>query len=257
MTKTLKAFFNKYEWTHVLRQLGAEFSIPLLISVAWTMLDTKGRSTADLLQIGIVHFFAVGWAFSQWNRVKKQIKTERNLSGVGDDVKSLIRKLEQQTDDLIGYSTGKDSFCLAEFVPSAERAPFVIMLRHHGKYPVFDLSVEIFDHNVIEDLYTKGVTHITDRIKFHFPSVHPLDYKTLNFSPGPKVNNSGQVKISFLCASRSGEYRQDLMAELVKEQWIYATRVVEEGVVTSEFTPPDFPRNKDGYIDWYAPFCRP
>jgi len=256
MLRSLKNFSSKYEWVQVLGQLIYEFSIPLLISIAWTMYDAKEKPAAELLQIGIVHFFAVGWAFSQWNRVKKQIRTERNLSSVGDDVKGLIKKLEQHTDDLIGYSTSKDSFCLVELVPSPEHDPFLLMLRHFGKYPVFDLSLEVWDHNVFDDMRAEGITQISNRIIFNFPSVHPLDYKMLNFSPRPKINGSGQVRLSFLCASRSGEYRQDLMAVLINEHWIYATRVIREGVVMSEDIPADFPLNDEGNIDWYGSFVR-
>lgn len=252
MVKVLKNISSKYEWIRILWQLIYEFFIPFLISVAWTLYDAKEESAAELLQNGIVHFFAVGWAFSQWNRVKKQLRAERNLSSVGDDVKGLIKKLEQQTDDLIGYSSSKDSYCLVELVPSPEHDPFLLMLRHYGKYPVFDLSLEVWDYNVFESMQNEGITQISDRIIFKFPSVHPSDYKMLNFSPRPKVDSLGQVKLSFLCASRSGEYRQDLTAVLMNDQWVYATRVVSEGVVFSEDIPSNFPRNNEGTVDWYT-----
>jgi hypothetical protein len=257
MNKKINSIIQKYTWLQISRQLLAEFFAPLLISITWTLWDKENQSVANLLQQGIVHFFAVGWAFSQWNRVKKQINTEKGLHGVGQDVRTLLGKLEHQTDVLVGYSTGAGSFCEGHFLLTpGDTSPPILFLRHHGEYPIFDLQLELTDNVDAADALLNGRDYKTQHDLHIFPSFYPQDEKTIFINPRLKTDHLGRLSISLKYKSRSGDYRQEIVGEIHKDAWVYATRILKNSQTILKTVPENFTRDASGDADWYHAFRR-
>ncbi|MPQ56243.1 hypothetical protein [Duganella sp. FT27W] len=242
--------FHKYSWLQIFTQLLGEFYIPAVISLVWTYLESKDASPTEMLKEGMLHFFAVGWAFSQWNRVKKQIKAEKNIAGVGDDVKALLKQLEDHAANIIGYSTGGDSFCTLTPIGGLNAIPVAWSMNHHGTYPVFDIEIKILDSNVAWKYFKENRPYPGHSIH-NFKALHPADIKNFILDSPITTNERGEMRLSFLFKTRAGEYRQELLSKPVSGNWKYATRVVRNTVTIWESVEEDFPRNPSGETEWY------
>jgi len=76
--------------------------------------------------------------------VKKQMLVEQGLSGIDAKVEALLNNLDEKTKDLINNISGGDSFCHAEpFFIGKDH--FVWIFFHTGKYPLYDVSVRIYN----------------------------------------------------------------------------------------------------------------
>ncbi len=73
------------------------------------------------------------------------------------ELNSVYKKLERKSDEIIdlkseviGLTTGGDSYCEVIILPLPEKTTHAqILLKHHGKYPLFDVKLTITDLDIL------------------------------------------------------------------------------------------------------------
>jgi len=237
-------------WQIAVRFVG-EFWMPFLISACWTYWNwSQATKDYDLLEKGIVNFFAAGWVFSQWNRIKKQKRQEDGLSTVGANVNQLIGRLDESTRRMIGSSTGGDSFCEVIATPVTPLAPTALAVLHHGEFPLYDLTVRIID---LERRSREGSVADHENV-YKFDSLIPNHMITINLkSPISRLDDSVR-RFNIHVIARNGSSDQMLQMRYVNGYLRTASNIEKSGAVIFENIAKDYPKNSDGGIDWEPHF---
>jgi len=131
----------------IFKRIVNEFWIQTVLSIIWGAYKVY-LTPIDKVSVFITNFsaslFLLSWMFGQMVRIKKQQKIEDEFSVVKSDLGKLLEKLESQTKDLIGYSTGGDS--IAYFLPMLKGNNLLgLGLTNNTKYPAFDVVGEWID----------------------------------------------------------------------------------------------------------------
>jgi len=131
-------------------QLVKEFWVQTILSILWSFYKlNSAQPTEDKISLFItnfsVAFFLLSWGVGQYVRVKKQQRIEDSFDSVKKEIGTLLNKLEVQTKNLIGYSTGGDS--IAYFQPSHPYGTTLVTLDllNKSEFPVFDIFIDWID----------------------------------------------------------------------------------------------------------------
>lgn len=129
----------------IITQLFKEFWIPLLLSLIWTAygLVDQPYQTWDGPKIvnGVfVTFFGLSFWFGQWNRVKKQLRVEEGLTGIESKVATMLDRLDEKTNHLIGHITGGDGYCAVVGLGASLAA-----LCNFRPYTLFEVRATLID----------------------------------------------------------------------------------------------------------------
>lgn len=165
------------------------------------------------------------------------------------------RELRVKSDDIAASITGGDSFCYLWFVSGggSPNEP-ILMLIHQGKYPLYDVQLDILDVEKGDQL----------RMPLTVEGVLAQAHTILNvgtMSPG-QVRMSGRwhlpdgqgqrYQVDIL--ARNGVVNQSIRLQRVNSHWKQATKVTRRqgDVVVSllEKADPEFPRDNAGAIRW-------
>jgi hypothetical protein len=243
-----KYIFSPQSWDICIRLL-AEFRAPLTLSVAWTWWNWYISSTEyHFVEKWFVNFFAIGWIFTQWNRVKKQKNTEDGFVSVENRIGEVVTKLEKNTERQIGMTTGGDSF--AEFVPAPTNSlePNSFALLHRGDYPLYDIDVRVVDIQRIDEIGNSAASH--ENI-YHLDMLAPQHVKPIFLnSPTSRMKPDEVRRYNIFISARNGSTTQMLQMTHVNGILRIAT-AIDNGV--KEFysdAAKDYPRGEDGEIDW-------
>ncbi|MBK0368625.1 hypothetical protein [Flavobacterium agrisoli] len=184
-------------------QIIREFWIQILLSFKWAVYKVCVASDSDnLISVFPTNFsasiFLISWMFGQVIRVKKQHKIEDEFNIVKSELTSLLHKIETQTNNLIGYSTGGDS--LAYFTPVIyDDNNISLELINNDTYPVFDFTGNWLNQD--EENPDKGIKP-HPRYPFHFQAIYPgkLLRRALNFD----ISGKESLRIIISAHTRSG-----------------------------------------------------
>jgi hypothetical protein len=144
----IKRLQSKSPRFRIFTQLIEEFLVPLILSACWTTWEYLRSTTGySILSNGAVHFFAVGWIFSQWNRIEKQQRTETGMRDVTQTVQDLIGQLSNSTRKLEGYATGGDSYCYLERTLPSTLLPHMFSIKVQGEYTLRNVSLRVLNAN--------------------------------------------------------------------------------------------------------------
>lgn len=133
------------DFYRVLKRAISEYWIVLVICSVWTWYQVENDISEETeISTGIkafsTSFFFLAWLSGQFFRIKKQQFVEDQFSSIKGNLDRVLSKISDQTNDLIGYSTGGDS--MAYFSPSFYVGTFnlTLNLMNDCKYPVFDFA---------------------------------------------------------------------------------------------------------------------
>jgi hypothetical protein len=221
-------------------QIFKEFWIQILLSVTWAVYKVCVASNSDnLISVFATNFsasiFLISWMFGQVVRIKKQHKIEDEFNIVKSELTSLLHKIETQTNDLIGYSTGGDS--LAYFTPVIyDDNNISLELINNDSYPVFDFTGNWLNQDE-ENLYKGIKPH--PRYPFHFQAIYPgkLLRRALNFD----ISGKESLRIIISAHTRSGRSVWQQFKILRVGNTIKIAHKIESGTFKEIEVPPDFP----------------
>jgi hypothetical protein len=230
-------------------QFVIEFWAPLLISVFLTVIGKyRSAGSYDLLEKGILNFFAAGWFFTQINRIQKQKKTESGLETVKGDLKCLLGDLNETTAKLSGYATGGDSFCfLRRDLPGA-LLPHLFVLSTSGEFPLRNVKVGIVNINRL-NLHPTVETY-SENDQF-YPHLRPGGEENIELVTGNEdfFGKDGNV-IRVYVESLSGSFEQYLRMLLIDGKIEWASVVLRGDTIVHEDHSQKFPLLDEGKIDW-------
>lgn len=202
--------------------------------------------------------------FKQTNLLN--IRTEQIYNLSKDNTKLSIRntelsKLNKELNEYtINSITGGDSFCYYKIAyPGAvgSKNTFSRWLTHIGRFPIYDLSIRIYDSNKCSE--------ITENKKFNFNELLRCQeylnrasfYKLGNanfFQNMPEIiqlpSDVDKLSYSIFFTARNGEWLEQVVFRKIQNKWTWAFQVKRHDIVLVEEIQPDFPKEEDGQILW-------
>ena len=162
-------------------------------------------------------------------------KIEEEFGTVKNKIVTLTEKLEAQTKDLIGYSTGGDS--IAYFFPSfmSGQNGIALNLTNQSDYPALDIQVQWIDLN--EPVDTKNGkfwtrhTHIFGNL---YPKKGIMDALKFN------IENIPELRINIFIQTRNNSVSQALRMVKVDGVPKIAYQVKGDEII-EQHVPDDFP----------------
>jgi hypothetical protein len=149
--KRMESWAEKSPSGRIWYQLIKEFGYPAIAAILWTLIvyiglaDSEGPKAKAIMNFFASLFF-FSWFWGQYNRVKKQFD-------VKDDLRHLIKKLESQTDDIVGFATGGNTLPELDIVLEAsyndglfgDTLRVTFKFYNASQYPILDFTGEWSD----------------------------------------------------------------------------------------------------------------
>ena len=198
----------------------------------------------------------------QQKQLQERLRYEKALRAKADEIAALNR-------EIVSGITGGDSFVYVMFTVGPKSNDAMLSLGHQGKYPVFDVSIEMFDTDELDDrLRALGLKDYSGPISrqqmielskpkatFNFPTVRPnMGVRLRDIWQLPADRNA--VRYSLAIFTRNGILSQTLMLQRVNGSWRQASQIFKASsskkrqVLLYEWADPEFPRNKKGKVAW-------
>ena len=182
---------------------------------------------------------------------RQQIASERELKQKNEEITELSKQ--------ISYSiTGGDSFCYLAFqLPencSNNNAMAVIV--HKGEYPLYDVGIRIVDLAKFAR-YVKG----KEKLSFEDTQKAEKSIKIGNISPSQatflgkwSLPQANDANYNVFISARNGFFTELIRIKCIDDKWVSAYKVDtgpgKETKLLYEKIHEDFPKNKEGKIDW-------
>jgi hypothetical protein len=235
----------------VAKQLLVEMWAPLALAVIWTAYnlyqDASLRNIKGSVTIFGPTFFLMCWAYSQWLRVRKQLRVEQGLVEIEGRLDKSIQNFNEKTAEVISKLTGGDGFCYVA-VAKAPGTYFenATMLQADNNYTLFDLEVRVKEKDGRPHDWANPFAGVST---YKFAELKPNQAKMHRIDLKLEVPSSRKFFIDFF--ARNGRWRQELLIEFdSKNERLIATRVERDGKILHEQVDPDFPLNTAGRVDW-------
>lgn len=225
----------------IAKQIFKEFWIQTTLSIIWaTFKMYNSKETNEYISIFIANFsgslFFLSWMFGQVFRVKKQLKIEEEFGNIKSDLNILIKNLEKQTKDLIGYSTGGDS--IAYLRPSYfNSSELHLDLINISEYPVFDFAGEWID---LDENIDPINNIFWTRNNFVIGDIHPnkIAIGCLRFD----FSNRSRLRINVFSRCRNRNITQQIRVVKIEDKLIIAYQIKSDN-----FNKTNVPDNFPGY----------
>lgn len=168
---------------------------------------------------------------------------QRMLEEKSEEIISLNRKIAVLSYHTMNMVTGGDSYAYILFSDNQSQSTENIQLRnilltHEGRYPLYDLNIQIADIDDLRDVkvFTVGNIGSTQHIK-HWPLNHAINFD---------LTEKQSQRFNIFFYSRNGTWYQQMIYKKLEDRWLLATRVVrpnENGGIDVLFKniSPDFP----------------
>lgn len=176
---------------------------------------------------------------------QQQGEFERHLREKSEEIAQLNR-------EVVNLVTGGKSFCyMAVSSINPQSNIGLLTFVHSGEHPMFNVAARIVD---LEEF---------DKLKDHI-NIHNFQQADINIGIGDFAKNAALVRGPFplgkgdkrnfniFFSARNGWFDQLLRFRKINGQWVQATRVERDGEVLYERIDDNYPRAKDGGIDWNA-----
>ena len=221
-------------------QLLREFWIQTFLSLIWAIYKLQFIQQGDnKLSLFISNFmaslFLLSWLFGQFIRVKKQQKIEEEFENVRNTLQGLLTKIEKQTKDLIGFSTGGNS--IAYFQPSIPAGTLTLCfdLINTSAYPVFDFSGEWID---LDEPINPEKGKFWTRNNFLFGDIYPskIAMGLMKFD----FTNRTQLRINIFAMTRNRNVTQQFRVVKVDNRLHIAFQTTSNDFKENR-VPSDFP----------------
>jgi len=164
-----------------------------------------------------------------------------------------ITKLSEQN---LNTMIGGDSFAYVMFSPIAATGA-IPMVAHHGKYPLYDISVRVTDVALAKKIFAEGKLTV-DKIR----SMDVLSFNISNLPPMTAASQStpllfssdGRQDFNVFFLARNGSWVQEIRMRQAQGKWSYAFRVFrtdgKKRIILHESIPEGFPRSASGTVEW-------
>ncbi|MGH8350858.1 MAG: hypothetical protein ACRES5_30480 [Pseudomonas sp.] len=224
-------------------QLVKEFSVPMILSIAWTVYVLWGKEVT-VQSIGANlggAFFFVSWMTGQFFRVRKQAGVENSLSAVEGRIHAITDRLETSTKELVGHITGGDGIIYIRVI-THENGDTDWMAMHQGlaPYTMYGVSIRIYD----TDLWGQGIA------QDNFIEIGDMSLGTARKVFSVNLGSEGSRRFLVYIIARNGHVTQNIHFHKVDDHWVKAIRV--ECPHRPDFFEVDdgYPRNDRGEVEW-------
>lgn len=229
---------GKTNFIRTTKQLFKEFWVQILISIFWGIYKVHiSDKKDDELSVFITNFsaslFLLSWMFGQVIRIKKQQKIDDEFSHVKNELEGLVSKLNQQTEDIIGFATGKKS--KPYFMPVLEyenSQEISVHFANNSKYPVYD----VIGHYLDLDELRKA--NILKKHPFELGNIFPLQVIRNVFVLPMQGKDRIHIEIRF--NTRAEFCIQEVLAIRANDKIHIAFKVHSNNKTTTNI-PSDFP----------------
>lgn len=247
------SFLHNYIIMAVIKQIIKEFWLPTLLALGWSLFNFYDGPKADWSVINFVNifgttFFIIAWFTGQYFRVRKQAKVEHGLVSVQDQIGSLLKSLEEKTNELINYVTGGGSFCYLELSGlsnDSNKANIVVV--HQGKHSLYAVTGRIVDL----DIFNKIEGNLTfDKLKKSQSYKNIGDLFVGSAYCSHDVWDLGETqsrRFNIFWMAKNGRFEQLLRFKKVNGKWFCATRVQRDQEILLEKVDDGFCKDD---IDW-------
>ncbi len=182
----------------------------------------------------------IGALLSSHNQSREAKRAESFLA----ELKSKNKEIVNLQEDLKQTVTGGDSFVYLEFQKNSENQSFV--LRHQGKYPVYDVSfyiqnmrIKLAEPNNVMAYQNPDFAVVTSDTQVEIPNLYPKDDELIN-------------EYSIKIQTRSGVFHEFLQVAKIKNGFASAYVVYRKNKNTltliKEQAEAGFPRASDGSV---------
>lgn len=206
---------------------------------------------------------------TQLKEARERLRYEQELRAKTEELARKSDEIASLNRTIAGSVTGGDSFVYLSFAIEPNSNNASLSLTHRGKYPVFDVSIEIWDADEFDDriramglkdhsgpITREQMIALSERkATFSFPTVRPnIAMGVMNRWQLPI--DKDRVRYRLAIYARNGIVSQSLNLQRVDGSWSQASRVFKsipsksERRLLYEFVNPDFPRNKQGKVVW-------
>jgi uncharacterized membrane protein YciS (DUF1049 family) len=234
----------------IIIQLLREFLIPLVLSIAWVILNflqSNGQWTL-LTAINVFGptFFLLSWMIGQIFRVKKQIGVETTLQRITGDLENVANTIRVNAEKLSSSVTGGDGFIhfLPQvYYPELVKNGLVLLMLKNGEYPLYDVSAKLISSL---DLGYPDMELVVGNTKEKVSSLHKLPIDMIG------VN---EHKLKLWITARNGAYYQDIWLKKTQNRWTFAIRVRDSNNgIRLEQVDTDFPIHGDKVFEHFDTF---
>lgn len=233
--KKIPPFMKKVLW-NVLK----EFWLPFVAALAWTVfsicsMDSDDRSLVKIVGIFGSAFFLISWINGQFFRIKKQAKTEDSFETIETRLKTLTAGIEAETEKLVGFATGGNSFPKLAFSSIDHgKNTCMLILSNEGKYPLYDIQVRI-------------VVRSGDPVGDIFRPPQPLAAGSAVPLGTWSFNEEQKLSYNIFISARNGHFIQYVRLFKTESQWVVRFRVMDSsGNVLLEKKDTEYPESESG-----------
>ena len=176
---------------------------------------------------------------------QQQGEFERHLREKSEEIAQLNR-------EVANLVTGGNSFCyMAVSTINPESNIGLLSFIHNGDHPMFNVAARIVD---LEEF---------DKLKDHI-NIHNFQQADINMSIGDFSKGAALVRGPFplgkgnkrdfniFFSARNGWFNQLLRFRKVDGHWAQATRVERDGEILYERIDDNYPKEKNGLVNWNA-----
>jgi len=209
---------------------------------------------------------------SEWSRIsqhKERLQYERDLRAKTEQLAKQSEKIASLNQVIAGSVTGGDSFIYLMFTPQPQSNEAMLSLAHQGKYPVFDVSIELSDQDESDErlralgLKDKSGSITLDQLieltkrkaTFNYPTIRPnMAMRVMDKWQLPVGKSVVRYRLAIF--TRNGIFSQSINLHRVDGSWAQASQVFrsmganKKSVLLYEWIDPRFPRDNQGKVVW-------
>ncbi len=203
---------------------------------------------------------AFGAFLATYRQNQEQIKSANQRVEFESALRAKSDEIAELNKTIAASITGGDSFCYYSLTNFGTDSAIASVLPE-GNYPLYDVVIRIAD---VEDLIevSKNPSLTVEEIlsKDKVLNLGNLSGKQAVLLGTVKLPHSDNIRYSISITARNGMFGEEIRLKKVKGVWKSAmkvTRINSSGetpdapdTLLKEFVDPDFPRNKDGQVDW-------
>lgn len=188
---------------------------------------------------------------------------QNELQIKSDSIIYLTKAYSAKLELISNNQTGGNSFCFFGFYfKSSSDTLLTCILKHYGKYPIYDLHIRLVDSDKLTSIGEKYLSDSQFNIpEKEFKKAEYMIYKPFLFKRGQGNMDSEYMNIplnakhlsfSIFFTARNGEWHQYASFYRIDNKWLYATKVTitYSDIVLYENIPKNFPKDKNGNPIW-------
>jgi hypothetical protein len=229
-------------------QLLREFLIPLVLSIAWVILNflqsDKHWTLLTAVNVFGPTFFLLSWMIGQIFRVKKQIGIETTLMRITSDLENVSNDIRINADKLSNAFTGGDGFIY--FLPQVYFSELLknglpLTILKIGEYPLYDVSANL---SKASNPGYPDVNLLVGNTKENVSKAYSLPIDMIEVD---------EHKLTLWITARNGAYYEDIWLKKAQGRWTFAIRVRDSSNGTRfEQVQPNFPIDGNNAFEHFA-----